>query len=197
MAAYARTAEHLNATGWHTDAHDDEDAARRWLEWLATTPKRWLIVLDNLQTPSDLADLWPPHTRTSRIVVTTQHRGSALDGTGRHRIEVDLFTPAESLALITERLARRPRQADGAAELAEALGHLPVAIAQAAAYLTDRPDLTCTTYLQLWNDRHTTLADVLPEAAELPDGYHATVASTWSLSIELANQQSPAGWHDR
>ncbi|MCO1575153.1 hypothetical protein M8C13_05190 [Crossiella sp. SN42] len=55
-------------------------------------------------------------------MVTTRHRGSALDGTGRHRIEVDLFTPAESLALITERLARRLRQADGTAELAEALG---------------------------------------------------------------------------
>jgi hypothetical protein len=41
--------------------------------------------------------------------------------------------------------------------------------------------------------RATTLGELLPEAGALPDDHKATVAATWSLSIELADSLIPAG----
>jgi hypothetical protein len=38
--------------------------AERWWAWLAATPLRWLVVLDDVQDPADVRGLWPPHTRT-------------------------------------------------------------------------------------------------------------------------------------
>ncbi|MFG2614005.1 tetratricopeptide repeat protein [Streptomyces anulatus] len=65
-------------------------------------------------------------------------------------------------------------------------------MAQAAAYIIDA-DLTCTSFRDLLADRIRKLADLLPEPAALPDDQTATVAATWSLSIERANQLRPAG----
>ncbi|MEU9153614.1 hypothetical protein AB0D59_24410 [Streptomyces sp. NPDC048417] len=65
-------------------------------------------------------------------------------------------------------------------------------MAQAAAYIIDA-DLTCASYRELLADRLRKLADVLPEPGALPDDQTATVAATWSLSIERANQIRPAG----
>lgn len=59
---------------------DSENGARRLLEWLTTATSRWLIVLDDLQHPQDLAQLWPPATPTGRVVVTTRRRDAALPG---------------------------------------------------------------------------------------------------------------------
>ncbi|MET8747753.1 hypothetical protein [Streptomyces sp. NPDC004728] len=42
-------------------------------------------------------------------------------------------------------------------------------------------------------DRIRKLADLLPEPGALPDDQTATVAATWSLSIERADQLRPAG----
>jgi hypothetical protein len=73
-----------------------------------------------------------------------------------------------------------------------ALGYLPLALAQAAAFLIDR-GLTCAQYAERFADRRRRLVDVLPEHGALPDDHRATVAATWLLSIELANCLAPAG----
>lgn len=170
-----------------------DGAAVRWLEWLAATGKRWLVVLDDLQDPADIVGLWPPHTPTGRVVVTTRRRDASLNSDGRRTVEVGLFTPEESVAFLTQRLARRPAQAEGAAELARELGHLPVVLAQAAAYIVDRTALTCSAYLRRWADRRRSLASVLPGSGELPDEHREPAATTWSLSIDLANSLQPVG----
>ncbi len=104
-----------------------------------------------------------------------------------------MFTPEESMVFLTQRLSGRPAQAEGAARLAHELGHLPVVLAQAAAYIVDRTALTCSAYLRRWTDRRRTLAAVLPNNSGLPDEHRAPVATTWSLSIDLANSLDPVG----
>src|SRR6185436_12316210 len=79
---------------------------------------------------------------------------------------------------------------DGTAELAAEVGHLPLALAQVAAYMIDR-DLSCREYCTRLKDRLRKLADVLPTRGELPDDHGDTVAATWSLSIELADRLAP------
>ncbi|MBB5070372.1 tetratricopeptide (TPR) repeat protein [Saccharopolyspora gloriosae] len=174
----------------NTAERDDEEASRRFLEWLETTDRRWLLVLDDVQNPRDLNELWPPQQPTGQVLVTTRRQDSALTQLGR-RIEVGLFTPAESTAYLHAKLADRSASAAGAEELAESLGFLPLALAQAAAYLNDR-DLTCSAYLRRFADRRR-LHELVPESESLPDAHRTTLATTWSLSVELADQLAPSG----
>ena len=167
--------------------------AERWWAWLAATPSRWLVVLDDVQDPADVRGLWPPHTGTGQVVVTTRRREAALDADGRHIVEVGLFTPGEAAVFLTQRLASRPSQADGATELAAALGFLPLALAQAAAYIADHPVLTCATYRDQVLDQRTMLANSLPDDSALPDDHRLSVAATWAMSIEHADALKPAG----
>jgi len=176
---YARLAADLTGT----EDNDPSHGARRFLDWLATTPARWLIVLDDLQAPAHMDDLWPPQSPSGQVVVTTRRRDAALRGQGRQPVDVGLFTDEESLGYLETKLGTH--LAEGAAELATTLGHLPLALAQAAAYQLDRY-LTCRDYLARWSDRRRTLASLLPEPDAVPDQYRRTLAATWSLSIEHA-----------
>ncbi|MEU7787269.1 tetratricopeptide repeat protein [Amycolatopsis sp. NPDC049159] len=176
------------------DPATPERAWRRLLEWLAETPDRWLVVLDDVQRPSDLAGLWPPHSASGQVVVTTRCRDAGLRGDRRRIIEVDLFTPAEAFAYLEEKLLdRADTGADDLAGLAEDLGWLPLALAQAAAYLINKPLLTVADYRARLANRRVKLRDLLPKHQELPDEHEQTVAATWSLSIEAADQLDPAG----
>lgn len=162
---------------------DPERAAERLLAWLATTGRTWLVVLDDLANPADLRGLWPPSRQGGRAVVTTRRRDASLSRRDRVLVEVGVFTPAEAASYFADKLAGHGRLAEGAAELAEDLGRLPVALAQAAAYLVNR-GLTARRYRQRFAARGKTLAQVLPDADELPDDHRATVAVTWALSVE-------------
>jgi len=188
VGGYAQA--HTAVTG--IDVPDAEQAASGLLAWLASTERRWLIVLDDLTDPGDLRGLWPPNLTGGRTIVTTRRRDAALAGAGRTLIDIDLFTPAEAKSYLQARLAARPNLVLGAAELARDLGYLPLALAQATAYLIDR-GLTCAQYSERLANRRTRLAELVPEPGALPDDHRATVAATWSLSIELADSLVPAG----
>ncbi|MFF1611983.1 FxSxx-COOH system tetratricopeptide repeat protein [Amycolatopsis sp. NPDC058278] len=173
-----------------------ERAWRRLLEWFAETSTRWLIVIDDLQAPADLSGLWPPYSPNGRVVVTTRCRDAALQGDRRRIVDVELFTPDEALAYLAEKLPGRARRDTGIAELAglaDDLGYLPLALAQAAAYLINKPLLNCRDYRAKIADRRTTLEELLPAAKHLPDEHDRTVAATWALSTEAADRLEPVG----
>ncbi|MFJ3594752.1 NB-ARC domain-containing protein, partial [Streptomyces sp. NPDC090133] len=180
------------------DPRDPEQAARAFLAWLE--PKagqklcRWLIVFDDVTDPADTRGWWPPASPLGRVLVTTRRREAALTGAGRRLVTVGLFTPQESAAYVTAVLAAHDchEPTEQINSLAADLGHLPLALAQATSYIIDA-DLTCASYRQLLADRIRKLADLLPEPGVLPDGQAATVAATWSLSVERANQLRPVG----
>jgi hypothetical protein len=81
----------------------------------------------------------------------------------------------------------RLREAD---ELAEDLAYLPLALAQAAAFILDR-DETCAGYRARFAERRA-LAELFPADA-LADDYRSAVAATWAISIEAADQLVPKG----
>ncbi|NUQ86873.1 MAG: tetratricopeptide repeat protein, partial [Glycomyces artemisiae] len=150
----------------------DELAANAFLNLLAR-PKapRWLVVLDDLADPGALQGLWPPAHPQGRTIITTRRRDAALDAEGRTRIDIGLFSPEESLAYLRARLGPHSKRTTDAGALAERLGGLPLALAQAAAFILDQPGLTCESYLELLDDRTVALAELSPEVA--PDGYHS------------------------
>jgi hypothetical protein len=194
VTGYADTARRLLLAG---DDVEPERAARALLEWLEATDRRGLIVLDDLTRPADLrkpTNLWPPHDRTGQLLVTTRRQDAAVIRRDWEVVEVGVFSPAESLAYLQERLPDvvTEEEIGQLKGLAEDLGHLPSALAQ-AAFIADKPLLTPTAYRARLADRRRALAEVMPDDESLPDGHRATVATTWSLSIALADDLHPTG----
>ncbi|WP_331746091.1 tetratricopeptide repeat protein [Streptomyces virginiae] len=191
--AYAQAAVDVLAA----DPADPERAVKAFLAWLEPKPApqapRWLIVLDDVADPHDLEGLWPPAHSHGRTLVTTRRRDAALASHGR-LVPVGLFTPAEATAYLQQALAAHGRRESAAdlAALADDLGHLPLALSQAAPYLIDT-HLDAATYRNRLADRARQLPDLLPEPGALPDDQLLTVAAAWSLSLDRADQIRPAG----
>jgi hypothetical protein len=166
-------------------------AAGRMLGWLERTDQRWLIVLDNLDSPAHAGGWWPPNTANGRTVATTRRRDAVLQSDARTVVTVDLFTPDEAVDYLTRAIGKPAARAD-LKPLAEDLGYLPLAVAQAAAFIRDR-GWDCTRYRERLADRRHRLAELLPHRDALPDDHRATVAATWSLSIAAADDTAPRG----
>ncbi|MEV6055955.1 FxSxx-COOH system tetratricopeptide repeat protein [Streptomyces sp. NPDC052107] len=192
VTGYAKAAAEVLAA----DTDDLETAAEKFVAWLEPKPHqrpcRWLIVLDDVADPEALHGLWPPASPHGRTLVTTRRRDAALTGRQRRLINVGLFTRTEALAYLTTALAAHDRHEpdEQLAALAADLGHLPLALSQAAAYLIDSGQ-TAAAYRTLLADRTATLADAAP--AVLPDDQTRTMSAAWSLSIERADTLPPAG----
>lgn len=172
-----------------------EQAAGLFREWLASTDRRWLVVLDDVQDPADLRGLDPPPGPDGQVIITTRLRDTALTRGGGRLIELDVFSEAEAEAYLVDALAGRasdaavPDQVNG---LARDVGRLPLALAQAAAYIADQPLLTIAAYRALLADRQRSLAELTPPASALPE-HEVTIAATWSLSIERADRTEAVG----
>ncbi|MFJ9947212.1 tetratricopeptide repeat protein [Kitasatospora sp. NPDC091207] len=188
---YARAAAAVGAPGVSGAPTATEQNAACFLTWLTTTDRSWLVVLDNVTDFTDAA-LWPAASRhgTGRVLATTRLRTAAGGAGGRTLVDVDRYTPDESAAYLRERLAPALLD-DRAAELADALGHLPLALGHAAAYVLNR---RCTTgeYLDLFNQRDRTLDALLPRDADT-EHYGRPVAAALLLALDAAQQTEPVG----
>jgi len=187
VAAYAEAA---GAVGLASAETGPETAATRLLNWLEHTHSRWLVVLDNLDAPGDASGWWPPSTRFGRTVVTTRRRDAALQNDGRLLIQVDTFTAEEATSYLIRATGATAEQFSDVAALAADLGHLPLALAQAAAFIRDQA-IDCAEYRRRLNDRKRPLTNLLPPEDALPDAHRSTVVATWALSIDVADRLSP------
>ncbi|WUH97302.1 FxSxx-COOH system tetratricopeptide repeat protein [Spirillospora sp. NBC_00431] len=156
----------------------DERAAwaRRWL----ATHTGWLVVLDNVTDPADVADL-VTSAPGGRFLVTTRLREGWYDLVPA-LIELDVLSAPEAQELLT-RIAANGRPAavdlDDAAELCDELGHLPLAVKQAGAYMR-QTHLSTTAYLQLLRTDPAVMYD---QAGRGADGQR-TIARIWRLTLD-------------
>ncbi|MEV6248252.1 tetratricopeptide repeat protein [Streptomyces sp. NPDC051742] len=113
------------------DVLPQEALRERALQWLAAHDG-WLLVLDNVTDPADVADLLARAGR-GRIVVTSRTT-DAWYGIG-HVLALPVLPPGEAVELF-HRVATHagPRNTTGAERLCETLGQLPLAVEIAAAY---------------------------------------------------------------
>jgi hypothetical protein len=140
---------------------------------------RWLLVLDNAESPGDLRT-WllagPGHT-----LITSRNPGW---GELAARVEVDVLSRRKSVELIH---VFRPGVGEADADrLAEALGDLPLALAQAAGYLaeTGRP---VAHYLGLLKTQAEELLDQSP-----PESHPRSLAAVIRVSTDRLAEVDPA-----
>ncbi|PSL52849.1 tetratricopeptide repeat protein [Saccharothrix carnea] len=132
--------------------------------------RRWILVFDNADRPQDVRQYFP--AGNGHIVVTS--RNSEWGGFARP-VAVDLFTREESIEL----LHRRAGDLDDAEAdaLAEALGDLPLAVEQAAAWRA-QTGMQVSEYLQLLEQNRTELLEAGTSSEDqLP------VAAAWNVPL--------------
>ncbi|MFF2776518.1 FxSxx-COOH system tetratricopeptide repeat protein [Streptomyces sp. NPDC058052] len=142
---------------------------------------RWLLVFDNAENVEAVRPYFPTGG-TGKILITS--RNQEWDRVAR-TLSVDVFTREESKALLRRR-ARDLSDSD-ADRLAEALGDLPLAIEQAAAWQAVT-GMAVPDYLRLINEK---IAELMLELVPSPD-YPMSVAAAWDVSLRQLEQRNPA-----
>ncbi|MFF9221492.1 tetratricopeptide repeat protein [Streptomyces viridosporus] len=196
IARYAHAAHAVEAASDRLLGKGAESDAGLFLQWLATTRRSWLIILDDLTGPEAMQAWWPPSSAfgSGRVVATTRRHDAVLSGGGRAVVNIDTYSAEEAEAYLRERLssAHADHLLDAqAAVLAEALGFLPLALSHAAAYMVNE-DVPCAEYLRRFNDSAARLDDLLPREADT-EGYGRQVAAALLLSLDVAQASEPVG----
>jgi tetratricopeptide (TPR) repeat protein len=159
-----------------TDAPPAEVAAtvRRELE---NTPG-WLLVFDNADSLDVIRDHLPDR---GHVLITSRNPAWRARATV---LDVDVWLSQEAVAFLLTRTGRS--DAGGAAALAEALGHLPLAVEQAGAYM----EVNATPFARYLHLYRRGAAKLLAQHG--PHDYGETVATTWRLSFDQVKDASPA-----
>jgi DNA-binding SARP family transcriptional activator len=140
---------------------------------------RWLLIFDNAEEPAALARYLPGGG--GHVVITSRNPGWHELATP---VGVDVFDRDESITL----LRRRAPQLTGgdAGRVAEALGDLPLALAQAGAHLADTAT-PVQDYLALLAERTTELLTQGTSAT-----YPVSLAASAQIALDRLATQSPA-----
>ncbi|MFD8422405.1 tetratricopeptide repeat protein [Streptomyces sp. NPDC059466] len=189
ISAYAEAAGQLHLPG--ASADDEDGAARLFLRWLAATEHRWLVVLDDITDPDAVREWWPDSGAGRGWVLATSRREDAqLTGGRRTLVRIGIYTDAETRAYLKRRLTdaghAHLHDPDQAGEMATELGHLPLALGHAAAYLINKRP-TMADYVSLLRDTGSRLGDLLPASADT-EGYGRPVTASLLLSLDAVEE---------
>ncbi|GGZ73837.1 FxSxx-COOH system tetratricopeptide repeat protein [Streptomyces echinoruber] len=178
VASLAELGARIGAPGGEDMALTSQEAVHMLARGKPT--ERWILVFDNADDPAQLTPYLPAGSG-GHILVTSRNQAWSQRGA---TLAVDVFQRQESV----EHLSRRapgltPEEAD---QVATAVGDLPLAVEQAAAWLAETATPTGEYLRRLTEQTAAVLA--LNQAADYPE----TVAATWNISIERLKERSPA-----
>lgn len=142
--------------------------------------RRWLLVFDAAESPEDVQPFFPTNG-PGEILVTSRNPGWAEIA---RPLEVDLFEREESKRLLRR---RGPDITDEEADaLAEKLGDLPLAIAQAASWRAET-GMPVEEYLRVFDEKVAEILDSSP-----PNNYEVSLAAAWNVSFDQLESRNPA-----
>ncbi|WP_238428248.1 FxSxx-COOH system tetratricopeptide repeat protein, partial [Frankia nepalensis] len=137
---------------------------------------RWLVILDNAERPEDLYGLLSAAGGGGHVLVTTRDLAwSRLAGT----VEVDVLPRDQAVVLLRARVPRLPEAEAG--QIAAAVDDLPLALAQAGAWLAET-GTPARDYVDLLRER---VSEVM--ARGIPAD-HAPVAATWTIALRSLDE---------
>ena len=206
-------AEILSLSNIPTSTNDSiDDTLNKFLTWLSKKNLPWLLVMDNvdeLQDPMCPASVKKickgPWQRTGKslknghILLTTRQNAKDARTFLMYSIGDFLELPCLSVEhgalFLMKRTGLKEESLDlGAFSLAKELGALPLALEQAAAYITACPiQMTFTEYLEKYQKVKVCLLQQQPITALSMEAQHRlSVNTTWEMNFEYVKQRSPA-----
>ena len=148
--------------------------------WHPNVPAKWLLVFDNADSPTAVQP-YLPIGGSGHIIVTSRNSQWL---TVARPLEVAVFHRSESVQLLRR---RDPELSEHDADrLAEALGDLPLAIAQVAAWRAET-GMPAGEYLELLAEKELELLDVTTAV-----DYPKSVAAMWNLSLNQLKRKNPS-----
>ena len=175
-------------------------------DWLRESKERWLLILDNVDDSRFLLDSqaadsttasrplreYLPHCERGSILITTRNKEAALKLVKpRNIITIEPMEEAHGLALFEKKLGAQEDSSD-VAELAAALEYMPLAIVQAAAYISQRaPRSSINQYLEEFKKSERKRASLLNcDEGQLQRDWEAknSILVTWQISFEHIQQ---------
>jgi len=155
------------------------DVARRAVLAELRQRDRWLLVFDNAASPGDVAAVLPGGA--GHVLITSRAQGWDEVAVP---VEVDVLARAESVALLAGRV---PRLAETDADrVAQAVGDLPLALTQAAGFMT-ATGTSAAEYLELMAAR----AAQLMERGQ-PMSYPRSLTAVTQLAFDRLAAEDPA-----
>ncbi|MFC3890112.1 tetratricopeptide repeat protein [Lentzea rhizosphaerae] len=155
------------------------------VQWLATHDG-WLLVLDNLTTPGDVAGLLE-RVRSGAVLITSR-QGTGWRGVTT--VSLDVLSPQQAEELLSKivRLDWPSADLTGAPELCEELGWLPLAVEQAAAYI-GQAHITPADYMQLLKRYPARMFTATAEGGDA----QRTMARVWRVTLDRLVDTPMAG----
>jgi tetratricopeptide (TPR) repeat protein len=136
---------------------------------------RWLLVFDNAQDPADIKT-WLPGGGGHVLITSREHSWAQVAAP----VDVDVLARPESVAILQGRVPGLGES--DASELADALGDLPLAVAQTGGFMAETA-MPVAEYLSLLRTRAGQLLDQAPADADYPG---SLAAATQLIADRLA-----------
>lgn len=178
--------EFAKALGYDDEKSDLAGAQQYTKDWLAKHPG-WLIVFDEAKNYREIEPFLP--NSGGSVIITTRSRNWPVK---YKTLPVGVMLEHEATTLISTLIERKVKDEEKplVKDLAGLLGYLPLALAQAAAYIHQN-QMPIGDYLKLYKKHEITLLtdNILPEITNT-----RTVAITWNITLdamlETANKVS-------
>ena len=183
-------------------------------EWLEQKHKSWLMIIDNAddaslftsrgelsQTKSKMGTEqsileYLPESPHGSILITTRNRAAGVKFTRSRAddlVDVSTMTDEEAECLIRSALTDDNSTDSEIHQLANVLGHLPLALAQAAAFMHENV-ISVNEYIELYNESDETQMDLLSESFETlgrDSDVPNAVTTTFIVSINQIKERDP------
>jgi hypothetical protein len=206
---YRKVAERTKIAGWDNPEADVLRLVNNWLSDEANG--RWFMIVDNADDASvffhpadentaasaEALSEFLPQSQNGSILVTSRSRDVAFKITGDTRdiIMVDPMNEGLAMDLLYKKLQGNFHE-DDAKRLLHALDYIPLAITQAAAFISQRtPHTTLFKYLQDLQKSDTDRARLLNKRVTdaRRDGKASnSIIATWQISFENIRKERPS-----
>ena len=206
---YNEIAKKARIPGWDDQKTDKLKLVQDWLQ--DESKSKWLMVVDNAddaaifygtkssdprtsQNTSKPIARFFPQCNHGRVLITTRDKRLGEKLSQRQAcIQVPPLDTERSKDLLRSKIAEENWSEDDALQLVEYLSYLPLAITQAAAFISEN-SMTVFEYLELLANDESELVELLSEHLEDPRrewNSENSVIRTWKLSFDQISRESP------
>ncbi|KAH7162472.1 acyl transferase/acyl hydrolase/lysophospholipase [Dactylonectria estremocensis] len=184
---------------------EDDDAKVSMQQYLGSKEAgSWLLIIDNIDemvvldgSPQEFGGIldFLPQSDDGRTLFTTRSREVAVTAVGDTVVKLSEMNQEEATSFLAKSLIHKEQLQleEAVTELLARLTNLPLAIAQAAAYL-NMNQVSITEYLRLFKNTDKDMIELLSSRFRDCTHYHRTqgaVATTWTISFNQIHE------HDR